>query len=101
MNTVITLDPTLEQRLIDNMRQNEQGSYLALDPNVTQQIFNSLRQEMTKLTSMGMQPIILTSPIVRTYFKRLVERFAPDLIVLGYNELDNTVEIQSVGVVAV
>ena len=100
VNTVITLDPNLEQQIMQSVQQTEQGSYLALDPGVTQVIFDKLGAEVNKLTSMGRQPIILTSPIVRAYFKRLVEPVAPDLIVLSYNELDASAEIQSVGMVS-
>ncbi len=101
VNKVITLDPELEQQIMGSVQQTEQGSYLALDPKFTQIIFDNLNSEITKLTSLGMQPIILTSPIVRIYFKRLVEQIAPDLIVLSYNELDPTAEIQSIGMVSV
>lgn len=100
-NKVITLDPELEQEIMGSVQQTEQGSYLALDPDKTQMIFNSLNQEISKLTSMGLQPIILTSPIVRTYFKKLVEQIAPDLVVLSYNELEPTAEIQSIGMVGI
>lgn len=101
MNTVITLDPELEQTIMSNIQQTEQGSYIALDANTTQKIFDNLNQQVNKLTSMGLQPIILTSPIVRTYFKRLVEQTVPDLVVLSYNELDPTTDIQSIGMVSV
>ncbi|MCL2854263.1 MAG: flagellar biosynthesis protein FlhA [Defluviitaleaceae bacterium] len=100
MNSVITVDPNLEQQIMQSVTQTEQGSYLALDPAITQQIFDKLSAEVNKLTSMGRQPIILTSPIVRAYFKRLVEPIAPDLVVLSYNELEANAEIQSVGMVA-
>ncbi|MCL2170584.1 MAG: flagellar biosynthesis protein FlhA [Defluviitaleaceae bacterium] len=99
VNMVITLDPQLEQQIMSSVVQNEQGSFLALDPQITQKIFERLNTEITKLTSMGRQPIILTSPIVRAYFKRLVEPIAPDLAVLSYNELEAAAEIQSVGMV--
>jgi len=99
-NNVITLDPGLEQQIMGSVQQTDQGSYLALDPNTTQKIFDSLNTEISKLTSMGLQPIILTSPIVRIYFKRLVEQIAPNLVVLSYNELDPNAEIQSIGMVS-
>ncbi len=100
INKVITLDPELEQKIMGSIQQTEQGSYIALDPKSTQAIFDNLNSEITKLTSLGMQPIILTSPIVRIYFKRLVEQIAPDLVVLSYNELDPSQEIQSIGMVS-
>ncbi|MGI6586815.1 MAG: flagellar biosynthesis protein FlhA [Lutisporaceae bacterium] len=98
---VITLDAALEQAIMDSVQQTEYGSYLSLEPNIVQQIINSLLKEMQKLTSMGEQPIILASPVVRLYFKRLTEQVAPGLIVLSYNELEPLVEIQSVGMVSI
>ena len=100
MNTVITLDPELEQAIMSNVQNTEQGSYIALDPSTTQKIFENLQSQVQKLTSMGLQPIILTSPIVRIYFKRLVEQTIPDLVVLSYNELEPTTDIQSIGMVS-
>ncbi|NLL69635.1 MAG: flagellar biosynthesis protein FlhA [Epulopiscium sp.] len=98
-NNVLTLDPELEQLIMDSVQHTEQGSYLALDPQISQQIFESLTQKMNKMMGMGQQPIVLTSPIVRVYFKRLTETVAPDLIVLSYNEVEPTVEVQSAGMV--
>jgi flagellar biosynthesis protein FlhA len=100
VNNVLTLDPELEQRIMGSVQATEQGSYVALDPSTTQKIFDNLHSETQKLTSMGLQPIILTSPIVRIYFKRLVEQVAPDLVVLSYNEIDPKAEIQSIGMVS-
>ena len=48
---------------------------------------------------MGKTPIIITSPIVRMYFKRLTEDYYPDLVVVSYNEVESNVELQSVGMV--
>lgn len=101
LNTVITLDPELEQQIMSNIQQTEQGSFISLEPATTQKIIQNVNSQVSKLTSTGIQPIILTSPIVRTYFKRLVEQSIPDLVVLSYNELEPSVNIQSIGMVAI
>lgn len=100
-NQVITLDPAIEQLIMDNVQHTEQGAYVALDPKVLQEIIMKLRNEVSKLTSVGLQPIILTSPIVRIYFKQLTSQYMPDLIVISYNEIEQNVEIQSIGMVSV
>jgi len=100
-NTVITLDPALEQMLTGNIQKTEIGSFVALDQQVSHKIFDSLKREVSKLTSLGVMPIILTSPFVRMYFKQLVDEVAPDLVVLSYGEIDQTAELQSVGMVSV
>lgn len=99
MTSVITLDPVIEQKIMDSVKQTEQGSYLALDPDITRGIFDSLRVESGKLEDLGKNPIIITSPIVRMYFKKLTEEQFRDLIVISYNEIETDVELQSVGMV--
>ena len=100
-NKVITLDPQVEQEIMGSVQQTEQGSYIAFDPDKTQLLFNNLNKEISKLTALGLQPIILTSPVVRTYFKKLVEQIAPDLVVLSFNEIEPNAEIQSIGMVGI
>ena len=97
--SVVTLDPKVEQEIMASVKQTEQGSYLTLDPEKTKAIIESVRTEVGKLESLGKNPIIITSPIVRMYFKRLTEDYFSDLIVVSYNEVESNVELQSVGMV--
>lgn len=99
MSNVITLDPKVEQEIMNSVKQTEQGAYLTLDPEKIQQIIQSLKTETAKLENLGRTPIIVTSPIVRMYFKKLTEDYMQDLIVVSYNEIENNVELQSVGMV--
>ena len=98
---VITLDPKVEQMILDSIQKTEFGSYLALDPAVSNTIINSVSKNVQRLIQLGSQPIILASPVVRLYFKRMTENVIPGLVVLSYNEVDSGVEIQSVGTVSV
>lgn len=97
--SVVTLDPELEKVIMDSIKQTETGAYLTLSPETNQSIIDSALKQVNKLTSLGQQAIVLASPIVRLYFKRLTEQAIPGLVVLSYNELDPSIEIQSVGVV--
>lgn len=96
---VVTLSPELENKLMSSIQQSEGGAYLALEPAASQGIINSLAVQVQNLVSIGEQPIVLTAPIVRFYFKRMTEQVIPDLIVLSYNEVEPDVEVQSVGTV--
>lgn len=98
---VVTLDPKVEQEIMNSVKQTEQGSYLALDPDYAQRLLTSLKEETDKLEELGRTPIIITSPIVRMYFKKLTEEQFKNLHVLSYNEIDSDVELQSVGMVTV
>ncbi len=99
--SVITLDPKVEQEIMNAVKQTEQGSYLALDPDYSTSIMTSLQEESGKLEELGRTPIIITSPIVRMYFKHLTMEQFRNLHVLSYNEIDSDVELQSVGMVTV
>jgi flagellar biosynthesis protein FlhA len=101
MTSVVTLDPKVEQDIMGSVKQSEQGAYLTLDPAVTREIIESVQNEVHKLEELGKNPIIITSPIVRMYFKRLTQDYFKDLIVISYNEIDSNVELQSVGMVTV
>jgi len=98
---VITLDQKLEEKIMNSIQQSEHGAYLSMDPGTTQKIISTLSKEIEKLTQSGELPIVIASPIVRLYFKRLTELFLSDLVVLSYNELQPSIEIQSVGMVSV
>lgn len=98
-SNVVTLDPSLEQKIMSSVKQTESGTYLNLDPDLTKSILKSVEAETKKLENLGRAPIIITSPIVRIYFKRLIEEYYNDVIVVSYNEVESNVELQSVGMV--
>ena len=97
--SVVTLDPKIEQEIMASVKQTEQGAYLTLDPERTKSIMDSVEVEIQKLESLGKSAIIITSPIVRMYFKKLTEDYFKDLVVVSYNEVESNVELQSVGMV--
>lgn len=97
--SVVTLDPKIEQEIMGSVKQTEQGAYLTLDPERTKSIMESVEVEIQKLESLGKSAIIITSPIVRMYFKKLTEDYFKDLVVVSYNEVESNVELQSVGMV--
>lgn len=97
--SIVTLDPSLEQEIMGSVKQTEQGAYLTLAPEKTKSIMSSVETEIGKLEKLGKNPIVITSPIVRMYFKRLTEDYFKDLVVVSYNEIDSHVELQSVGMV--
>ena len=99
VTNVITLDPKVEQEIMAAVKNTEQGAYLSLDPARTKAIMDSLGEELKKLEDMGKNPIVITSPIVRLYFKKLASDYYKDIIVISYNEVESNVELQSVGMV--
>ena len=96
---VVTLDPKVEQEIMGSVKQTENGAFLNLDPGRSRAIIDSVGKEVQKLENLGKNPIVITSPIVRMYFKRLTEDYFRDLVVVSYNEVETNVELQSIGMV--
>ena len=96
-NGVITIEPALEQELAASVQKSDFGSYIAIAPEKMEAIINNLSAQVKNAVSAGEQPIILTSPGLRPYFKRMVEGVVPNLVVLSYNEIEADANIRAIG----
>ena len=93
---VITLDSEVEKAIVGSISKNEHGTYLSLDPQTTQKIITRLTDCISKVKDLVSTPVILTSPVVRIYFSRLLQQFYPRAVVLSFSELENSIQIQAV-----
>lgn len=98
---VISLDANIENKIMGSVKKVENGSYLALEPKEIQEIITSTSQEVEKIRDLVQTPIILTSPIVRLYFKRLLDQFSMRVTVLSFNEIDTDIKIQALGNISI
>jgi len=94
---VLTLDHSIESAMTAAVQATDHGTLFALDPNIAQKIVNNLAQSMKKCATLNYQPVIVCSGQVRGHFKKLVDRFIPNITVLSYDEILNNIEIQSLG----
>jgi flagellar biosynthesis protein FlhA len=94
---VLTLEQDVEDVLLDSVQHTEHGSYLSVDPKVATSIMKSVNNETEKAMAKGFQPIILCSPQLRRHFRRMIEQFAPSLMVLSHNELSKNIRFKSLG----
>ena len=94
---VISLDNNVEEVIMKNLKKIEGGAYLNLEPDTIQRIMQSTKDQIDKVGKLVQSPIILTSPFVRVYFKKLLDQFYPDITVLSLNDLDADVHIQALG----
>ena len=97
---VVTVDPTIEREILDSMRQGETGGFPPIDPKRADVIAVNTVQAAQPLVLMGHEPIVLTSAPVRRFFKRIVERRMPKIVVLSYSEIDPAVQLESEGQVS-
>ena len=98
---VLTLDTETENKIVSSVKKSEQGSYLAMEPQIIQLLIAALNEQIDRVKDVIPTPIVLTSPIVRIYFKKLVDQFIPNVTVLSFSEIDNSVQIQAVGNISI
>jgi len=98
---VITLGTDVEKLIINAINKNDKGSYLSIDPEIMQKIVGELLEQIKNLKDEVNVPIILTSPFVRGYFRKLVDQFYPKAVVLSFNEIDNAIQIQAIGNISI
>lgn len=97
---VVTLDPALEREMLDAIRQGDTGEHVPISPHRSEVIANNTAQAVQPLIFVGHEPVVLTSASVRRYFRRIVERRIPKIVVLSYNEIDPETKVQSEGQVS-
>ncbi|MBN1275856.1 MAG: flagellar biosynthesis protein FlhA [Deltaproteobacteria bacterium] len=98
---VITLDQGAEKTFLESIQQTDKGSFVSMDPDYAQKLIKSLMKNLEEFTKLNYQPIVLCSPQIRPHFKNFTDRFIPNLVVLSYNEILNTVKIQSLGTIGI
>lgn len=94
---VISLDTDVEEVIVKNLKKIDGGAFLNLDPTTIQQMMQKTKEQIDKVNKIVQTPIILTSPFVRVYFKKLLDQFFPNITVLSLNDIDTEVQIQALG----
>ena len=97
----VTLDPALENRIVGGVQRTDHGSFVTLDPESMRRMISSVTNEIDKLANQGYPAVVLTSPAVRLYFRKLVERSIQGLIIVSHAEIEQSVEIQILGVIKI
>ncbi len=98
--TAITLSPDVEKTIIDTVQSSVgKGTPLAMPPRYIEMLTSGLKQKVEAMSNEGLQPLLVCSPTIRHYFKRLVEPVFPNLVVISYAELPQTAEIVSYGTI--
>jgi flagellar biosynthesis protein FlhA len=83
--------------MVGSLAKGENGYYLSLTPDVLQSLVRQMAEQMRKFNGISQHPVILTSQVMRAHFYRLIEQFYPNVRVLSFNEIANSVQIQSIG----
>ncbi len=93
----LTLDPRLEQHLATKIHRTASDVGLALDPSTGHHLLNELATRANELTQQGLASIVIVSTELRLPLKRFFEPSLPRLIVLAFQELPTSTDIENAG----
>ena len=97
--TVFTIDPQLEETMVNSVHQSEYGSFLSLEPHLGEHVLSQVGEHMLNFRKMDKPAICLCSPRLRPHFKKFTERNYASLQVLSYNEVVPQIKVQSIGII--
>ena len=98
---VLTLDPEIENLIMSNIKKAGAASYVSLEPDIMQRIITAQLREEERVKAGVDDVVVLTSPIVRFYYKRLIEQFSSQAVVLSFNEIGTDTNVQAIGSISV
>ena len=94
---VLTVDPALEQQIIDSRHDQVTGPIAALEPELARQWINAVTNAFRQVQTSGFYPLILSSEAARPLIKNSTLRELPDLVVLSVPEIAPGIKVESVG----
>jgi len=95
------LTPEIEEIIQQSIQHTEYESFVSPDPNVVKRIMQKVQDSAGEFMKRGLQPIVLCSPNIRVHFKKIVDRFFPNVTVLSHNEISRDANITSFGMVEI
>lgn len=96
---VLTLDPAIEQILMQSVRTAEAASALVVEPKYAEQLMARLSAQAERMMKANMLPVLLCSPDLRRHLRSLSERVIPHMRILSMAEIPNSVNLKAYGTV--
>lgn len=95
----VSLIHSVEKMITESLHKSELGTHILLEPSVKSQLIEKLLAAISKSSKIGIQAVLLVSPGIRLYLKKLIEKDLPHLPVLSYSEISDLVTVKSIEVI--
>ncbi len=96
--SVVTLDPGLEQIIVQNSRAAGTGASM-IEPSLGRKLIESFQEQSRVLAEDNKPLVVVTSPMLRRDLGVLVRQAAPDALTLSFREIPETKRITVVAVI--
>jgi flagellar biosynthesis protein FlhA len=94
---VLTIDHTLEQKIVESRVETSSGVMSALEPAVQNAWIKALSRSVANMQEQGLFPIILCSEAARFLVKSSSNRELPNLVILSVPEIVSDITVEQVG----
>ena len=98
---VLTLDPAIEQVMLQSLRNVEAGGNMPIEPKYAERLQAKLSAESDRMMKANMLPVLLCSPDLRRHVRALSERMIPHMRILSMTEVPNTVSLKAYDTVSI
>ncbi len=97
---VLTVEPRLQQTMLESVRPGDGGSQLVLHPGMAEALVASIAERYRVESAKGHKPVLVCAAQIRLPLRRLVRLSVPQLPVLSYTELSSgSVAINAIGMI--
>ncbi len=92
---IITLEPRLENLMAESVHRSDMGTSIIIDPAIRNELLEKIAAAVGAASEIGISAVLLVSPTIRLYFRKLLEKDLPSVPVLSYSEIAENVKINS------
>jgi flagellar biosynthesis protein FlhA len=97
---VLTLNPAIEQNLLQSIRSADGQGGLVVEPKFAEQLIGKIAAQADRMMKANLSPVLLCSPELRRHLRLLLERSLPHLRVVSMAEVPNAISLKAFAAVA-
>ncbi|MFW5643249.1 MAG: FHIPEP family type III secretion protein, partial [Alkalispirochaeta sp.] len=94
---VVTVEPQLEQQIVESRVETASGAISALPPDRRRAWIDAVSRAVRSMQEQGYLPVILSSEAARSLIKQSISRELPDVAVLSIPEIASDIRVESTG----
>lgn len=98
---VLLLSAKVERKIGESIRESPNMRWLDLKDEDILRFLTNLGMELSKIQDLEIPVVILTSPMIRRFIRKVTETSFPEIPVLSYSEISPMTPVKTVGVVKI
>ena len=96
----LSLDPRLEEEVRGSIERVNGDVRINLAPQRLRQIITAVSEQARNAFRVGTETVILSDSQIRPYVRGIIQRVFPDIPIISYDEITESVQVNNVGVIS-